>query len=99
MIVKKIYYKKLFNLGEYQNEEIGIELEVEEGDMAADVLERAKQFVNKHDPDNKSREEYLSALLVLENKESKQYNEVIEAKAIVERYEAANDNKPDDLPF
>ena len=45
MKATKIYYQKCFNLGNYQNEVVGIELEIGEGEKATDVLEKAKQFV------------------------------------------------------
>lgn len=51
MKATKIYYKKLFTLGNYQNEEIGIEIQIEKGDKANEVLKQAKRFVeSKGDP-------------------------------------------------
>jgi len=47
MKIKTIYYKKLFPLGIYGNEEIGVEVEVEEGEEASKCFKRAKKFVNK----------------------------------------------------
>ena len=38
MKATKIYYQKCFNLGNYQNEVVGIELEVGEGEKASDKL-------------------------------------------------------------
>ena len=49
MKATKIYYQKCFNLGNYQNEVVGIELEVGDGEKAVDVLEKAKQFVDSRD--------------------------------------------------
>ena len=49
MKATKIYYQKCFNLGNYQNEVVGIELEVGDGEKAVDVLEKAKQFVDSKD--------------------------------------------------
>lgn len=46
MKATKIYYQKCFNLGNYQNEVIGIELEVEAGEKASKVMEMARHFVN-----------------------------------------------------
>ena len=42
----KVYYKKLFNLGNFQNEEIGIEIEIEEKDKAEEAIKAAREFVN-----------------------------------------------------
>jgi len=96
MKAKKIYYKKLFNLGNFQNEEVGIELEIEEGERAADVIEKAKQFVNSLDPRNEKERQYNEALDILKNKEAWNYKRVIEAQDIVNRYELNDD---EDLPF
>ena len=49
MTAKTITYKRLFNLGNYEHEEIGIEIEVDEGEYAMDVVSKAKEFVcNQH---------------------------------------------------
>ena len=45
MKATKIYYKKLFNLGNYEHEEIGIELEAEENESAFELLVKARLFV------------------------------------------------------
>lgn len=41
----KIYYKELRTSSSYNNKECGIELEIAEGEKAADVLVKAKLFV------------------------------------------------------
>lgn len=41
----RIFYKKLVNLGDFEHEQVGIELEVEEGERAEDVLAAARRFV------------------------------------------------------
>jgi hypothetical protein len=96
MKAKKIYYKKLFNLGNFQNEEVGIELEIEEGERAADVLEKAKQFVNSLDPKNERERKYNEALDILKNRDAWNYRRVMEAHELVEQYEEQGD---EDLPF
>ena len=40
----KIYYEKCFNLGNYENEKIGIEVLIEE-ESAVEALKAAKDFV------------------------------------------------------
>ena len=45
MKVKKILYEKLFNLGNFENEKIGIEIEVEGNEEARDALNKPKIFV------------------------------------------------------
>lgn len=98
MKATKIIYKKLFNLGNYQHEEVGIELEVEQGENAYEVLENAKKFVNGLNPNNAAKKEYENALYLLKDKESYNYKRVIEAQEIVYKYEA-NQNGGDNLPF
>lgn len=46
MKATKVTYSKMFNLGSYEHEEISIEIEIEQGEKAQDVLELAKKFVN-----------------------------------------------------
>ena len=40
----KIYYEKCFNLGNYENEKIGVEVMIE-GESAVEALKAAKAFV------------------------------------------------------
>jgi hypothetical protein len=44
MKAKKIYYQKCFDLGNYSNEVIGIEIEIEDGEKAEEVITEAKKF-------------------------------------------------------
>ena len=64
MKATKIYYQKCFNLGNYQNEVVGIELEIGEGEKAADVLEKAKQFVESKDMVSANIQEYENCLRI-----------------------------------
>jgi hypothetical protein len=45
MKATKIYYKELRTTGSYNNQELAIELELEEGEKAKDALQKAKLFV------------------------------------------------------
>lgn len=47
MNIKSINYQKKFNLGNYQSERIGVELELNPGDSANEALDLAKQFVEE----------------------------------------------------
>lgn len=98
MKATKIYYKKLFNLGNYSNEEIGVELQVEEGERAADVLHQARQFVNGLDPKNEQEKKYHEACEILQNKAVYNYQRVVEADQYVQEYEIKRDER-DNLPF
>jgi SLT domain-containing protein len=96
MKATKITYKKLFNLGNYQHEEIGIELEIEKGETAAQVLAKAKQFVNGFNPNDSRKREYNQALQVLANKDNHIYKDVQNALKLVDAY---NKDDTDNLPF
>ena len=97
MKVTKIFYKRLFNLGNFQNEEIGIEVEIEDGELPSEALTRAKKFVNAFDPKNTVIEKYNKSREIIANKEIYNYGSVIEAQRIVDEYEKNNPN--DDIPF
>ena len=97
MKATKIFYKKLFNLGNYQNEEIGIEVEIEDGESASDAVRRAKTFINAFDPKNAAIERYNKSREIITNKEIYNYGTVVEAERFVAEYESNNQN--DDLPF
>lgn len=45
MKTKAIQYHKVFSLGNYENEKIGVEIEVQEGDDIQKVIQQARQFV------------------------------------------------------
>jgi hypothetical protein len=45
MKTSKVIYQKVFSLGNYENEKIGVELEVDAGDDVNKVIQRARQFV------------------------------------------------------
>ena len=47
MKVLKINYSKVFSLGNYENEKIGIEIEINEGEDATIAMAAAKKFVEK----------------------------------------------------
>lgn len=94
MKATKIYYEKLFNLGNYQNEKIGIELIIEDGEKASDVLEQAKNFVNSINPIEMRKKEYEEALKIVNNKMNYIYQRVIEAEKVIENYIEEDDNLP-----
>ena len=94
MKATKIYYEKLFNLGNYQNEKIGIELIIEDGEKASDVLEQAKNFVNSINPIEMRKKEYEEALKIVNNKMNYIYQRVIEAEKVIENYKEEDDNLP-----
>ncbi len=96
MKATRIYVERCFNLGNYENEKVGIELEVEEGEKAADVLAHAKRFLDKNNPEIlRDLMEYERAKSIIENPKAYMYVEVEDAKKLVEKIDAVSD----DLPF
>jgi hypothetical protein len=45
MKTSKVIYQKVFSLGNYENEKIGVEIEVEASDDVNSVLQKARSFV------------------------------------------------------
>ena len=45
MKTKSIIYNKVFSLGNYENEKIGVEIEIEPGDSEQTAIQKARQFV------------------------------------------------------
>lgn len=96
MKATKIYYEKSFNLGNYENEKIGIEIIIENGELAKDVHQKAKQFVEKLNPNELKKKEYNKALAIIANKRMHSWAEVELAEEVVKNYK---ENEEDNLPF
>lgn len=94
MKATKIYYQKCFNLGNYQNEVVGIELEVGDGEKAVDVLEKAKQFVDSKDFLAAGIQEYENNLRIVNSPDEYTGRQVKDAQAFLDKYDTKND-----LPF
>lgn len=56
MKATKIFYQRCFNLGNYENEVIGVEVELEEGEKVKDVFENAKKCVEKMSKNKQDKE-------------------------------------------
>lgn len=83
----------MFNLGSYEHEEISIEIEIEQGEKAQDVLEMAKKFVNSQhiQADRMLEESYR----IVNDPDNHTPRQVREAQAYIDD----NSVKHDDLPF
>jgi len=70
MKVTKIKYEKLVNLGNYEHEKMGIEIELDEKDSPHKAIKRAKAFLekelNSHRPTD---EQYMNAQRVINDYE------------------------------
>ena len=91
MKANKVFYQKCSNLGNYSNEVIGIELTVEEGEKAEDVLARAKDFVNIKSEASPEARRFESAKRILATPDDYTGKEVKEARALLE--------EKTDMPF
>lgn len=60
-----IRYERLVSTGNFEHEKVGIELAVEPGETASDVLARAKAFCAIHAPDHQLRERVEEARRIL----------------------------------
>jgi hypothetical protein len=47
-VIRQIEYSKLVSMGDYNNEKIGIVVELEQGDSENEIMARAKAWVNHH---------------------------------------------------
>lgn len=47
MRIKLIRYERVFNLGNYQTEKLGVEMELNSEDIPSEVMDEAKSFVYK----------------------------------------------------
>lgn len=95
MKVKRIIYSRLVSLGNYENEKIEIELEVESGETASEVLEKAKKFVDlKLEKSKYTSYQIENAKKVLADKDNHTLNQIKEAEKILNYYEDEHE-----LPF
>ena len=92
----KVSYSRLISKGNYENAKIEIELEVEEGEKAADVFEAAKAFVEKRIAVEKMLDYTIEkAKKVMDDKRNHTLAQIEEAEEILAKVKV-ND---DELPF
>ncbi len=92
----KIFYQRLIATGNYEHERIGIEIELDEGDTAADALDRAKQFIDCQNTANKKydADKMQRLTLVVNNPDDYTGAQVKEAQRELDEM-----SQTDDLPF
>ncbi|MEJ5351942.1 MAG: hypothetical protein WHS65_10145 [Melioribacteraceae bacterium] len=82
MKIKTISYSRVFALPNFQNEKIGLEIELGRGENPLSALKKAKLFTQiSHDPNTIN-----NAKNVLANKEDKTLKEIEDANEILEVY-------------
>ena len=92
MKATKIKYEKTFNLGNYSNEVIGVEIELADGETAKDAIEKAREYVNKLQYDNSQKDKWRG---IIEYTDNHLYSDVKEAEQKLKAAEMSTD----DLPF
>jgi len=96
MKANKVMFKRLYNLGDYQHAEIGIELFIEPGEKAVDVLKQAVDFVEKFNPTNPKAKRIKEINEILSNPENYNYGVVEAAKTELKNI---NNELNNDMPF
>lgn len=97
MKATKVIYEKTFNLGNYQNEVIGIEIEPAEGEKASEAMDMAKRFVEaKHTAERDKQIE--SARQIADHPLEYSYKAVMEANQTLARL-TPKEFCDDDFPF
>lgn len=97
MKATKIFYSQCFNTGNYTNQVIGVELEVEQGEPAQYVLNKAKAFVQQNDPAFAAKQAaYNRAKDIVNYPHNSSYTEVEQSRKLVADFEGKFD---EDLPF
>jgi len=84
MKVKTITYHKVFSLGNYENEKIGTEIEIEEGDDIQNVLQRAREFVEFNHKLNGFASELAQCERIVQNPDDFTGNQVRMARERIE---------------
>lgn len=92
-----ISYSRVFTLGNYENEKISIEVELEDGDKAADALDKARKWVNMRSLGKAIINEYDSAKRIVDNPDEYTGRMVREAQEKLEKLGFMQEK--DDLPF
>lgn len=90
----KVYYERCTNLGNYENEKIGIEIELEDGDTVSAAVDTARKrlaiLTRQEEPE---RERYQH---IVDNPEGYMYAQVAAAKKWLEEHPEPTEN---DLQF
>lgn len=92
MIAKKIIYERLYNLGNFSHEKIGIEVEITGDENPSDALDRAKAFCRLNSTDLAIKLEKAKAIVA--NKDGCYFGEVEEAQKTIFEYESDQSELP-----
>jgi len=91
----KVTYSRLISKGNYENAKIEIELEVEQGEKAADVYEAAKKWVEKRIAVEKLSDYTIEkAKQVMSDKRNHTLAQIEEAEEILSKIKVQDDELP-----
>jgi hypothetical protein len=88
MKVKNVSYSKVFPLGGYSNEKIGVEIEVGENENPVEALFEAKKYVERSHLFNKQYRDYEEAQRIIKDEANFTGNQRKQANTFVEDFEA-----------
>ena len=91
----KVTYSRLISKGNYENAKIEIELEVEQGEKAADVYEAAKSWVEKRIAVEKLSDYTIEkAKKVMDDKRNHTLAQIEEAEEVLSKVKVQDDELP-----
>jgi len=94
MRVESVRYEKLVNLGNYQNQKVGVTVVLEPDESPSEALRRAKAFVEKSLAPEVSEYDIDLSRKIVENPDDYPPKQLREAQKLLERVEAG-----DEIPF
>lgn len=94
MHVTSVTYSKLINTGNYEHEELAIEVAIDLDEDPHAAVKRAKAFVESELKKRPTEAEWVSAKKILENPDQYRGYEVKQAQQVKELCEA-----PEEIPF
>lgn len=93
MKAKKVIYSRLVSKGNYENAKIEIELEVEDGEKAADVFNAAKEWVeNRIAVEKLSDHKVEQAKRVMDDKRNHTLAQIEEAEEVLSKFHSTDDD-------
>ena len=91
----KVSYSRLISKGNYENAKIEIELEVEEGEKAADVFNAAKEWVERRIVIEKTSDYAINrAKQVLDDKRNHTLAQIEEAEEVISKSKIEDEGLP-----
>lgn len=85
MKVKSVSYSKVFSLGNYENEKLGVEFEIADGDDVQKAMQKAREFVEFNHKLNGVVNEQAQQEYIINNPDEFTGNQVRRAKERIEQ--------------